>query len=415
MGIDRNKMLILGGIGVSIILVVFLFIFTLFIRGEDDDPYMVVANLEFWGVLDEGSAYENILNSFKNVYPNVTINYTRIPEQNYEERILEAMALGQGPDVYMIKNSDATRHQNRITSLPTSYYSLISLRRHFPDIVERDMLNENVIYGLPLYIDTLSLIYNQDIFNQVGVVFPPQTWDAITNLVPNITLTNENDNVVRSTVAMGRADNIKNAKDLIYNLLLQSDMRPPITATNIRESLNFFMSFSNPSSLNYSWDGSMAESLTSFQEGSLAMLVGYESDLSEIRRRSPNINTGVSTVPLLSTNNPAVLGQYWAHTVSHQTNYPQIAWDFIIHMTTNKEVARYYMNETTRPPAHRDLIQEKIGDPYFDVFVRQALFARSWPENNYKRSTEVFTRNIQNIISGDASLNQASSNIAREL
>ena len=421
---NDNKIIIMVGVVAAILLIVLIFVFAFITKKkESEGPEFIRATINFWGVTENVRAYGNIISQFKATYPNITIKYTFFEnEEEYERKLLEAMALGQGPDIYMVRNNDIQRNIDRITPLPITFYRLTDIRRDFPEIVEEDLIRGDFIYGLPLYIDTLALLYNKDMFNRAALPFPPETWDEVKQMIPLLAeYENEGTTIKRAAIAMGGSSrNIKFAKDIIYNLMFQSGSRPPLNPTGARPGLEFYMNFSNPLFDFYTWNEAMPDARTAFAEGRLAMLLDYESGLSAIKSQNPFLNIGIAPVPQLSLTNEENIkayGRYWAYTVSHQAGQPKniIAWEFILHMTTKAHVAKNYTESTNRPPAHRQLISSKINDPYLDVFARQTLIANSWPDPDPIKTTAIFDENIRNIATGRLTARQAASNLSRQI
>ena len=92
------------------------------------------------------------------------------------------------------------------------------------------------------------------------------------------------------------------------------------------------------------------------------------------------------------------LANYWGYTASGQSGMPDIAWQFIIMMTTNEGIARSYTGATGRPPALNFLIEASIEDPALHVFAEQALVARSARVPDERKEKEELEAMIRNAI-----------------
>jgi len=71
----------------------------------------------------------------------------------------------------VIRNNDLPRKFNKIFPLPTTKYSVNQLKIDFPETVKRDFAPYDKIYALPVSVDTLALIYNEDLFNRAAMFF----------------------------------------------------------------------------------------------------------------------------------------------------------------------------------------------------------------------------------------------------
>lgn len=402
---DKTKVIILSIIGGAVLLLV-LFVIGFLSQEKEEPRYQVEATLNFWGVEDSALAYEEIIGNFENIYPNVKVEYRGFEDvDSYERTLLNALAAGTGPDIFMVRNNDLFKKYDKITPIPETYYTLLELRNDSPEVVEKDfVLADGVIYALPLSIDTLSLIYNKDIFNEEAVVFPPKTWEDFRDLVPQLVRYDENGRVKRAAAAMGGARNIKNAKDILSLLMMQfgasmvsDDYK---TATfSVREgesALEFYTQFANPISEYYTWDDYMSDSIGAFAKEEAAMLIDYSSAVHEIKSRAPFLNIGVAPVPQpKNAEKQMSYASYWGYTVSSQSKYPGVAWDFILYMTLDPKNAESYLKSTKRPPALSVLIDKYKNNPDFSVFARQALIAKSWTEPDPELVNKIFSNMIE--------------------
>jgi len=250
----KTRIIIFSVVG-AVIFVVLLFTYGFFTRGGGSSPQELKAVLEFWGVFDGGSAYQNAFLGFKSVYPNVDINYRSFSNvETYERVLLDALAAGKGPDIFMVRNNDLFRKANKISPVPASKYYILDVRHDFPEIVERNFVEGSAVYALPLSIDTLALIYNRDIFNESAVVFPPKSWEEFQGAVTKLTRYDENGKILRAGAAIGRGRNISRAGDLLSLLMLQSGTEmvnegytsAAFASGKGKGALSFYTQFSNP-------------------------------------------------------------------------------------------------------------------------------------------------------------------------
>lgn len=413
---DKTRLFIIGVI-VAIFFIVVLFLYGFIFGRESQSPFAVEATLSFWGVEDDGSAYANAISSFKNTYPNVSITYRSfINVVEYERALLDALAAGRGPDIFVLRNNDLFRKIDKIAPLPADKYTLLDLQRDFPEVVARNFVQSNSIYALPASIDTLALIFNRDLFNEAAVVFAPKTWDELKELVPELTKRDDEGAIVESAVALGTADNNRRAKDILSLLMLQSGVS--MVADNYSgatfatqggtDALRLYMEFSNPSLDTYTWDSSMPDAFEAFAGERVAMVLGYARDVKGIKNQNPFINLEIAPVPNLSSAERRIaFANFLGYTVSRQSRYQGIAWDFVLHLTTNQSVARSYLAATSKPPALRSLISQYINDPNLNVFARQALTANSWQEPDPERVDEIFKDAINAVLNKNLGVSEA--------
>jgi len=407
MGLTKNQLIAI--VLVSIIILVFILIFLGVIPGlknKKEDITQIRTNLELWVINDKYLTYEKAIESFNKIYPNVRVNVRSFTnEKEYERTILNALAAGTGPDIFMIKNGTLLKELNKITPVPADRYSLLSLRKQFPQVVEEDFVYQNQIYALPLSIDTLALFYNRTLFNQAGIVFPPETWEEFEALIPKLVKQDENKRIIQAAAAIGGSQkNIERASDILGLLMLQKDSNITEGDWAGIEALRFYTKFANAASSFYTWDSAMPKAFNAFSQERTAMIFEYASVISLLKKQNPFLNFVVSPVPQFSQSQKLVsYPRYFGYTVAKKSRYPWLAWDFVINLTTNIDNAKNYIEQTGAPPALNVLINSKLNDPEIGVFARQALLAKSWSRIDSQEADNILSDAIEFVVSSRGS------------
>ncbi len=397
-----------GAVVVAIVLVILGVIPGL--RTTTNDPHQTKATLTVWGIYDNQNAYAGALQNFATVYPNVTITYRGFSSpSDYNSALLDALAAGAGPDIFMIRNTDAPRQINKILPVNPASFSLLQMKQLFPQVVTQDFYRQNNVYGLPLSIDTLALIYNRGLFDQAGLPLPGtwQSWEDFLNAVPKLVKKDAKNAITQAGAAIGGSDNtVPSASDLLSLLMLQNGSRigdqgaPLFTGELGIQALSFYTQFADPNSQAYTWNDSMQNARDAFGQGKAAMIFDYASSLRELKARNAYLNLEIAPMPQpKNAVTPVAFPDYWGYVVSRQTKYPTIAWDFILQTATNAVVANEYTAQTGKPPALNSLLYQYQNDPTLSVFARQALIARSWDERDKDAVRAIFSRMIQSVVS----------------
>jgi len=375
--------------------------------------------IKFWGVWDEKDYWQEIFDDYKLTHPNVSFDYRKLRTEEYERALLEAWAEDRGPDIFMVHNTWVNSYRNKITPLPAKVTLPVqtvqgSLKKEvvwvlqdfptlttaqvenlFVPVVKEDAVFNNTIYALPIAIDTLALYYNRDIFQDAEIVLPPTTWAEFKNAVQKINRLDENNEIVRSAVAMGRADNVDRASDIVSVLMMQNgtqmtstnnlpafDVIPPGTQAGYNpgeQALIFYTDFANPIKEVYTWNMNFPDSLDAFAQGKTAMMFGYSYHEPLIRSRGPKINFDITALPQIDPLAQKYnFANYWLNTVSQKSTNLDVAWDFLLFATTKAEEVNKYLSHNSKSPALRETVNQKLQEPTPSPFVKQALTAESW-------------------------------------
>ncbi|MFO7807389.1 MAG: extracellular solute-binding protein [Candidatus Moraniibacteriota bacterium] len=406
-------------------------------------------NLEVWGVFDDSDFLYDLNKQFKKINPNVdSVKYKKIANNlvDYEEELTDAIAAGNGPDVFFFNNNWLSEHQNKISPLPNSSQEMSTFKSNFVDVAHEDFVKDGNIYAMPLYCDTLALFYNKDIFNQEGITQPPRTWGDVIEYTKKLTEFDSSGDIEQSAIAMGRSKKpggVNRSSDILTLLLMQSGVdiynkdRERTSFANQEASenvLNFYTQFSMADSKAYTWNSEMDYSIDSFRYGKTAMMINYSYWKKDLQKKEPKLNFATSPVPQHDLDNKVNFPNYWGLAVvknkvlqpssrNEEVNYTNqdrinLAWEYIKYATQNptgKEYAsslefdpnKKYLETSQKPAARKDLIEEQKNDTFIGDFAVQALTAKSWNQPKNLAVEEILVNMIDEVVSGKKTSQEA--------
>lgn len=358
-----------------------------------------------------------LIEEYQKVRPNIQINYQELNPATYERAMIDALASGNGPDIVMFRNDWLTKHQNKLAPVSPTQFAYSETEELFPRVVVADFTREEKVYALPLYIDTLALFYNKNIFDAKNIAFPPKTWEEFVALIPKLREVNQMGQITKAAAALGGTSaTITHMDDLLALLLLQAGN--PITANfgtgalvsqNGREALEFYTQFATPQKANYTWNDNLGTDLDAFASERTAMIFGYAEDEKIIKNKNPFLAFGASPIPQRTPENPVNMARYWGLGVSNQSKNAAWAWDFIVYVTKNASVPREYLRVGAHPPALREHINEYLQNSEFKTFASQALTATesAWQNPDPSATPAIFSQMVESVLSGRLTISQA--------
>lgn len=410
----KNQIIIFGAVGLIVVGLIFAFIFGR--QGGTEDS--VAGDILIWGVFDDTDDLFDVIKQFQASYPDVKITYQKKIVDTYEKDLINALAAGRGPDIFYINNTWLPKHIDKIMPIPKDYMTANNFKDIFVDVAYDDFVSDGEIYALPLYVDTLALFYNRDIFNSVGIANPPSTWEGLLGMVPSLTQKDESGNITRSAIAMGTARNINRSTDILNLLMLQSGVQmfdkenmvstfnqvTEINGVNYpsgEKALEFYTNFANRQKTAYSWNNLMDYSIDAFLEGKTAMMLNYYYQIESLRQKSPHLKFGISLMPQFRDSKQTVnYANYWGAAVSKTSKYSEIAWIFA-YFLTDKTQAQSYLEITKKPTARRDLVDiQRQQDKELGVFAQQSLSAYSWYQPDSNAVEKIFEKMIESKVAG---------------
>lgn len=416
MPFSKRQLIVFGIIGAVVLIAGLAFLFG---RPSPEDTENKKAKLVFWGVFDDTSAYRELITEFASLYPGVTVEYRKKAIETYEKELAEAFAVGAGPDVFMVNNTWLPRYLNKIYYIDPAWQLMTvkEFQSAFADVASKDLIYNNSIFGVPLYIDTLALFWNKDIFNSAGLAYPPKTWDEFKENVKLLTKKDVFGNITRSGAAIGTASNINRASDILALLMLQGGS--PITDALTGEprfdrsvtvggetyepgkmALEFYTDFANSKKEVYAWNNTLPYSLDAFAEGKTAMMFNYAYNIPILQAQNPRLNFESAPMPQIDgTDSKVNYANYFAGAVSALSPNPKEAWQFILFLTQTDPQA-YYLDITGKPASRRDLLKIQMDDPVIGPFAEQALSAKSWYQFDNMALEKAFADMIEWVAGG---------------
>ena len=405
-------------------------------------------NLEIWGLFDDSDIFVDIFETYRRINQNVQrITYKKLAPDTYKKELIEALASGQGPDIFLIQNTWLPSFYNKITPATPDILSEQKFRSEFVDVAANDFINQNKIYAVPLSVDTLGLYYNKDLFNQAGITSTPKNWNEFADDARKMTRTDSFGQVTQSGAAMGTAYNINRSTDILNLLMLQSRTKmlddkqaravfDQFAQNNNENSfpgesaLNLYTSFAKNSSPFYSWNKSMHYSIDAFSEGNLAMMVNYSWHIDTIRSKAPKLNFTVAPIPQIDEAHPVNYPNYWGFAVAKNkkadtvkmSNTEQVAipdevriaeaWNFLKFLTAKPEAAGYdaalkYAEKTKKPAARKDIIEAQKNNVEIGIFAQQNLVAKNWLQVDPAAIEAIFADMINKVNIGADSPSEA--------
>ncbi len=369
--------------------------------------------LTYWGLWEDSRIMQVAISDFQRQYPNITVNYSKQDIKQYRERLVTRVNNGNGPDIFRFHNSWYPMLSAILLPLPNDTISKSDFTQWFYPVMQKDLIRNGAIYGVPLHIDTLGLYVNSDSFSAAGLK-PPTNWNEFISDSKTLTVKDADNKIKTAGAAMGTFDNVNHAPDILSLLLVQNGVDLSNMTSNpqrITDALNFYTSFAEGSA--NVWDSTLDTSLLAFTKGNLAMYFGYSWDYFAIKAANPNLNFQVVPVPQLPNNN-VNLASYWVEGASVKSKHQKEALLFMKFLA-NKNTQDLLYSEEAKTRSFGELysrvdLADKLKDnPYVYPFIQQAktavssFFVDGTYDNGLNSQMNTYLGNAVNSIFNDVS------------
>ncbi len=389
--------------------------------------------LVWWKPFDDPLVVQPLIAEFTKKFPNIRVTYTPKNIESYEDELLDALASSSGPDIFSIHNDWLPKHKSKLVPSPANILSLREFQESFVQVANSDLVSDNEVYAVPLSVDVLALYYNRDILASAGIPRPPATWDELVASTRKITRQDNLGNFQRSAVAMGTADNINRAPDILGLLMLQNgttfyspDYRVSTLDQILQDeqglpfgpaatALEFYTQFANPAKVSYTWNNRSNNSIEAFTAGQVAMIFSYSYLRSTLADRASFLNYAVAPVPQIDPAGTRInFANYWAEAVSKQSANQEAAWQFLKFISSKEVLPKYY--EVQKQPSSRiDIVEQQLTDEEIGVFAEQVLSAKSIYKPDSDAVESIFVQMINDVILRNITPQEAASAAAQKI
>src|ERR1700722_17278260 len=159
-------------IGIGIIVVISILIVLFLPKGQSQKP----VTLQWWGLWEDSSTMQPLIQEFEKTHPNITISYTKEDPGQYEQQLTTRIQNGNGPDVFLYHNTWLPMLVGDLSPLPSSVISPDEFKQTYYPVMQQDLTQNGAIYGIPMEADSLALFVNPQLFKDAGVQVPTN-WD----------------------------------------------------------------------------------------------------------------------------------------------------------------------------------------------------------------------------------------------
>jgi len=340
--------------------------------------------LSIWGLWESPEVIRSLGDKYKLEHDNVTINYddrSVLKPADYKERVFNRLSTEGSQDIILVHNSWVKDLSSLLSPIPSDIYNSTDYASFFYPVATESATINNQLYAVPAFYDGLVLVYNKDHFKEIDQLEPPTSWEEFRKLAIQLTVKGSDDKLVRAGAAIGGANNIDFAPDILGLLFAQTGVKLPddLDSRAAQDALLFYTDFVKEYHV---WDDTFIEASSAFAEGKVSMIFVPTWNLLDILAAKPGLNVGVAPVPQALSSNPVSWGSFWMYAVPSNSSNKQAAWDFIKFLTQqdqqkliNEGAAKY--RQYGAPYSLVSMSSQLTSNPYVGSALQTAPFAKS--------------------------------------
>src|SRR3989344_2647951 len=153
---------------ITIIVFIALAVFGIFVFsgaipiGNDNTPGGL-GTVVLWGTV-RAEIMAPLIEEFNLANPTFIVKYVQKSAESLDQDLLEALAVGTGPDMFFLPDNLAFHYANKIFTIPYDSYPLASFKSNFAGAGEVFLTSKGIL-AFPLTVDPLVMYYNRSILD----------------------------------------------------------------------------------------------------------------------------------------------------------------------------------------------------------------------------------------------------------
>jgi multiple sugar transport system substrate-binding protein len=339
-----------------------------------------VEQIEFWGLGHEGEVVADLIPEFERRNPGIHVTLQQIPWIAAHEKLLTAHVGEATPDLAQMGNTwipefVAVGGLADLGPFAKASQTIDGGRDDFPGIWATNVVDD-VLVGIPWYVDTRVMFYRSDVMAAVGYPEFPRTWSAWLDAMTRIQRerrcrygilmpTNEFEPIEVLAMSNGSA------------FLRDQGTRGAFQEPPFREAFDFYVDIFHRGLAPVVANTQVANLYQQFSQGEFAMHITGPWNVGEFKRRlPPEMNGKWATAPLPARDASAPTGVSMAggssFVIFKASRHKQAAQKLIEFLSEPAQQVRFF-ELTGDLPARRSAWSAPAlaNDPYFPAFRTQ--------------------------------------------
>ncbi|MGE5592126.1 MAG: ABC transporter substrate-binding protein [Betaproteobacteria bacterium] len=299
--------------------------------------------------------------------PDIEIQIESIPETDYFQKLLPALAAGSGPDTFQIPAGQVSSYAVTGVLQPISpkVATAAQIEADFvPSAIKRLKVGDNY-YGFPVDTQTIVLFYNPQLFKEAGLdpAKPPQTWAELIEYAKAMTRRDASGVTTRMGVATGGYGPVlaslmlQNGASLWNNETDLPDFSSPATIEALKFATDLVTTYKVE-------DRQMGSRWNAFRQSKLGMVFAHPAMIGSFRATVPDLVFNIAQIPAPKPGGSrTTLLASWAYVVSKKA--PSEAASKWVAYLTSADAQKQWITKTGDLPTRKALLDlpEYKNDP----------------------------------------------------
>ncbi|MFL2096829.1 sugar ABC transporter substrate-binding protein [Marinilactibacillus psychrotolerans] len=372
--------------------------------------------LSVWMMGDGNETVQPIFDAYTEE-TGIEVDLQSIPWSAAHDRLLTAVASGEGPDVVQMGSTYMAEFTDAGALLDISDYiessDALSPENFFEGNVATTMFDDNY-YGVPWYTETRALYYRTDLLEEVGYPEGPSNWEELYDAA--VKLSERGDNMYGFDINLkeqtfGPMFAKQNGSEIINEA-----GEPVLNEPEFVEAIEYLHSFVEAGATT-NQDLGIELSQSFGGEGIVPMFISGPWSISMIEDQTTDIEGkwDIRTLPEGPVSNVSNTGganlAVWS-----SSDHPDEAMDLIEHMVSVDSLMTYYDTTSSLPALVESWEEEPFQDEKIAVFGEQLENSEHMPLiEGWDRMSQAYLSSFEQIMVGGADIQETLDNLNEEV
>lgn len=359
---------------------------------EDKEAATEVVTIEYWQYFFEArvGAMDQLIAQFEAENPDIkVVHNSDIPYAEFRDKIAASAPAGVGPDVVTLFYGwvPAWVDAGYLVPLPEDAFPESMIEAQFSPMVLNSKFQDQY-WTVPTAVRTLALFWNKDLFEAAGLdpEAPPEDWETFTEYAIQLTEYDDADNILIQGFPPAMPGQ---AHHLFREVLLRQFGGVPYSEDNKTvlwnspEGCEAFSWLTDFETEHRTGSNDLYEDATqAFLQGKSALHIDGSFRLGTLANNAPDLNFGVTELPILPGADKSTFGSYWTHGITKRAaDDParlEAAVRFLQFITT-PEAGTLWVDKVGELPAQLEAAanDDLLADPLLGPFAAGLPYAQA--------------------------------------
>lgn len=372
--------------------------------------------IEMWYHIspDQATLLLQMIDEFQELNPDIKVETQSVAFAEIKKQLSIGVAADQLPDVTLCDTVDNVSFAAMGAAMDiTSEVEQWGELEHYFDAPANSARYEGKYYGVPYYSNCLAIMYNKDIFDEMGLEYPTNewSWDDFKELTAKTTTEDH------YGLTMSLIKSEEGTFDVIPFIWQAGADYDSLDSEGAKEALaminDFYQNGYMSKELISMTQADMCASL--FATGKSAMMVAGSWLNTNIQNENPDLNYGVVTFPLYKNAASPIGG---GNIMMMKDDNREASWE-LMKFLSSKDNSRKFCEDAGYISPREDAVAESslwMDDPILSVYTQQLKLAKArGPHPKWPEISSAIQFAYQDVLSGAKSVDDALAQAASEI